>query len=63
MAHGILSLSVDLVQKLHHATKDENLILSPLCIYAALSMVYLGADGSTRDEIGKVLGSPTDNNE
>lgn len=63
MAAGILSLSVDLIKNLHHAAKDENVIFSPLGIYAALSLAYLGAGGSTLDEIGKILKSPTDNNE
>ena len=35
--------------------KDGNIFISPTSLFMALSMVYNGADGVTKDEIAKVL--------
>lgn len=35
---------------------DQNVVVSPLCIVAALSLVLLGSRGETKTEIGKLFG-------
>lgn len=35
--------------------EDDNMFISPTSLFAALSMVYNGADGETKDEIAEVL--------
>ena len=35
--------------------KDGNIFISPTSLFMALSMVYNGADGVTKEEIAKVL--------
>ncbi|NLY78764.1 MAG: hypothetical protein GX072_02315 [Lysinibacillus sp.] len=35
--------------------KDGNIFISPLSLYMALSMVYNGADGETKEEMANVL--------
>ena len=35
--------------------KDGNIFISPTSLFMALSMVYNGADGVTKDEMAKVL--------
>ena len=35
--------------------KDGNIFISPTSLFRALSMVYNGADGVTKDEMAKVL--------
>lgn len=37
--------------------EDGNMFISPLSLYMALSMVYNGSDGATKEEIAKVLGA------
>lgn len=37
------------------ADENENTFISPTSLFAALSMVYNGADGETKDEIAQVL--------
>ena len=39
------------------ADENDNTFISPTSLFAALSMVYNGADGETKDEIAKVLQS------
>ena len=47
-------IGVDLYRKLA-TTGDKNLCLSPYSIETALAMTFAGADGTTRDEMARVL--------
>lgn len=47
--------SQDLYQATSQDYKDENFVISPLSIQLALYMVYNGADGDTKEEIGELL--------
>jgi len=38
------------------ASSDRNEIFSPFCLFNCLSMVYVGSDGDTKEEIKHVLG-------
>jgi len=55
-ADGISAFAADLYTRL--ANKDGNLIVSPYSIDTALAMAAAGAQGSTRDELDKVLHLP-----
>ena len=46
----------DILRELNHEDKGENVFISPISISTALSMTYQGAQGNTKDEMGKVLG-------
>lgn len=39
----------------HEAGMDENIIFSPLSIQTALTVIYQGAAGKTKEELGKYL--------
>ncbi|XP_065219526.1 leukocyte elastase inhibitor-like [Planococcus citri] len=52
-----LNLNKLLVQ---HADQGENVIFSPIGIYASLALTHLGSNGETRKEIGNVMGLPSD---
>lgn len=56
--YGLKSFSAELFKKQYEAAEDkkENVFLSPFSVYAALSMVQLGADGETREVMENVLG-------
>lgn len=58
-AKAELQFGVDLLKKCFDPTKsgEENLLISPLSISAALAMTANGADGKTREEMEKVLGN------
>lgn len=58
-AKAEMKLGVDLLKNCFDPTKkdEENLLLSPVSISTALSMTANGADGETREEMEKVLGS------
>ena len=58
-AKAEMQFGVDLVKKCFDPTKqgEENLLISPMSISSALAMTANGADGKTRDEMEKVLGS------
>lgn len=46
---------LELFQKINAASKEENLMISPLSVSVALAMAYNGADGDTKTEMEKVL--------
>ena len=54
-----MKLGIDLLKKGFAPTKkgEENMLISPMSISAALTMTANGADGETRAEMEKVLGS------
>ena len=57
-ANSINALGIDLLTK---ATKpNQNALLSPYSIQAALAMTYAGADGITRSEMAQALHFPKD---
>lgn len=47
--------SQDLYQAVSNDDKSHNFVVSPLSIQLALYMVYNGAEGETRDQIGELL--------
>ncbi|NP_001187426.1 leukocyte elastase inhibitor [Ictalurus punctatus] len=49
------AFALDLYRAISAENPDGNLFFSPLSVSAALSMVYLGARGTTADEMAKVL--------
>jgi len=49
------SFQISLFHKLNSKYKDNNLIISPLSIYQAISLVSNGADGETQKELLKLL--------
>ena len=49
------SFQVSLFNKLNSKYKENNLIISPLSIYQAISLVTNGADGETQKELLKLL--------
>lgn len=60
-ADCILDFTIDLIKNLGYTAKPtESLIFSPLSVYATLSLARLGATGSTKEEIGRVLRNPED---
>jgi serine protease inhibitor len=54
--NAINSFGIDLLHKV--AKPDANVLVSPYSIQNALAMAYAGADGTTRDEMAKVLHYP-----
>lgn len=40
----------------HSSNHDHNIVISPICIAAAMSLVLLGARGETKTEVGKLFG-------
>ena len=49
------SFQLSLFNKLNSKYKENNLIISPLSIYQAISLVTNGADGETQKELLKLL--------
>src|SRR5689334_13243668 len=49
----INTFGVDLLHKV--GKPDANVLISPYSIQSALAMAYAGAEGTTRDEMAKVL--------
>lgn len=58
-AYLINNFTVEMFRRLIDPSKDRNKILSPFNVYAALLLAYEGADGSTREEMGKAMGIDT----
>ncbi len=54
VAQATWQRGVDLVQKL--LPKQNNLFFSPLSIYASMQMLYIGAAGQSKRELGAFLG-------
>ena len=54
-----MKLGIELLKKSFAPTKkgEENLLISPMSVSAALAMTANGADGKTRSEMEKVLGN------
>ncbi len=55
LSNSINSLSSNFYQETL-ASSDRNEIFSPFCLFNCLSMVYVGSDGDTKEEIRHVLG-------
>ncbi len=53
MADSLYSFGVKLARKLY---EGENLLISPLSIAGVLDMLYIGAAGATKEQLGDVLG-------
>ena len=49
--------NVDLIKKFHEVDNNKNYLISPYNIEIALNMLRDGADGNTKAELDKVLGS------
>jgi len=54
-------VGLDLYRQLAAKEPGKNFVLSPYSIESALALVYAGADGATRDEMGRVLRFPIEN--
>lgn len=59
VVEGINTFASDLHHKL--AEEDDNVFFSPYSVETALAMTYEGARGGTREERGKVLHLPPEN--
>ncbi|MFZ5989486.1 MAG: serpin family protein [Bacillota bacterium] len=55
-AEGNMRFAFDIFRKLNNEDKKENIFISPLSISTALSMVYQGAEGTTREAMAAALG-------
>ena len=58
IVEGLNAFTFELYKKL--SAERENLFFSPYSVYTALAMAYEGANGSTREEMKKVLHLPGD---
>jgi len=47
--------SIDSLQS-YTPNRDNNIVISPICMAAAMSLVLLGAKGETKIEVGKLFG-------
>ena len=43
-----------------YAEQGENVIFSPIGIYASLAVTHLASNGQTKNEIGNIMGLPDD---
>ena len=59
VVEGINAFAIDLYMEL--AKENDNLFFSPYSVGTALAMAYEGATGVTREDMGKVLHLPDDN--
>lgn len=58
MVHGQGEFTVELYKAVVKGKESENVVLSPLSISLALSMVAAGAKGPTREQIAKCIKLP-----
>lgn len=62
MKNGIESFTDKLTGILYkQALPNTNVVVSPLNIFGAFSVLLYGADGNTREEIANFLGFPSAN--
>lgn len=54
---GLTALSHRLMKQLSATNRASNVVVSPLCIHSALSLLAYGARGSTLSEILGVVGA------
>lgn len=47
--------SIDSLQS-HTSNHENNIVISPICMAAAMSLILLGAKGETKIEVGKLFG-------
>jgi serpin B len=55
------AVGLDVFRELARPRPSTNLIVSPYSIESALALAYAGADGTTREEMARVLRLPDDN--
>lgn len=54
---GVTSFAADILKIIYQKTgPEENILISPYNIYEALSLLHLGASGSTRNNLADILG-------
>lgn len=64
LENGITDFTVKLNELFHkNSGPEENVLFSPINIYAALALTHLAADGDTLNEISTVLGLPSSKEE
>ncbi|CAO2202893.1 unnamed protein product [Urochloa humidicola] len=56
---GLTAFALRLANQLSKSKGDDNLVFSPLSVYAALALVAAGARGETLDELLALLGAST----
>ncbi|MEE8573849.1 MAG: serpin family protein [Thermodesulfobacteriota bacterium] len=59
---GLNEFAISLLKRIA-SSNDSNIFFSPASIHTALSMLYLGARGSTATEIAEATGLPTEDEE
>src|SRR5262245_9278240 len=50
-----VEIYLDLLEQQRAAGKSENVFISPASIFTAFGLLYAGADGSTAEEISRVM--------
>ena len=60
-ANAVDNFAANFYSELRTANPDQNIFFSAYSILSAFSMVYIGANGQTRQQMAHVLGLPDDN--